>query len=56
MHLMNGIDKVVGSVSDPIPEPGTYRKVWHGRHGLLEYNSYDEAIRDEAVGVRECDR
>ena len=50
MHLMNGIGQVWGSVRDPIPgardDIVRFGKVGAG---YSKYNSYDEAIRDEAV-------
>lgn len=50
MHLMNGIGQVWGSVRDPIPgardDIVRFGKIGAG---YSKYNSYDEAIRDEAV-------
>ena len=50
MHLWNGIGQVWGSVPDPIPGPRTdiVRFAQIGA-GYSKYNSYDEAIRDEAI-------
>jgi choline-sulfatase len=50
MHLWKGIGQVWGSVRDPIPGPRT-DIVRFGQigAGYSKYNSYDEAIRDEAI-------
>jgi choline-sulfatase len=58
MHLDKGIGQVWGSVRDPVPGPRDdiirFGKVGAG---YSSYNSYDETIREAAVGwVREASR
>jgi len=50
MHLWKGIGQVWGSVRDPIPGPRTdIVRFGQVGAGYSKYNSYDEAIRDDAI-------
>jgi len=50
MHIMNGIGQVWGSVRDPIPGArDDIRRFGKVGAGYSKYNSYDEAIRDQAI-------
>ena len=50
MHILNGIGQVWGSVRDPIPgSRDDIVRFGQVGAGHSKYNSYDEAIRDEAV-------